>query len=198
MIREQLYHLYYSGMDVCDLIPEWISENNEHFCRRCTRLKLPHGSMDFITDGRIRKNLDMAIVGHNLIPGTMSFRLFELLGENAVEYLNIGSVYTKVAKDDTKQPFVTFVGKFDYIVLRGEKPDIFDGIPVPEDKRDAVCPECHFRARRERSPCFLLESEYPKHPICCTDAGLLIYESIYDKIKGTKLVGVRIEKVKIK
>ncbi|MGK9176078.1 hypothetical protein KXR87_23195 [Yokenella regensburgei] len=197
-MREQLYHLYYSGMDVYDLVPEWISENKEHFCHRCTRLKLPHSAMDFVTDGKIRKNLDMPFVGHLSIPGVMSCRLFELLGENASEHLNIGSVYNGVAKNDTKQPFVTFVSKHEYIVLRGEKAYIFDGVPVPENEREAVCPECHFRARRERSPCFLLENEYPTHPICCTSKGLLIYESIYNRIKGTKLIGVRVEKVKIK
>lgn len=109
MIREQLYHLYYSGMDVYDLTPEWLSENKEHFCYRCSRLKLSHSAMDFVTDGKIRKNLDMPFVGHLSIPGVMSFRLFELLGENASEHLNIGSVYNYVAKNDTRQPFVTFV-----------------------------------------------------------------------------------------
>lgn len=198
MMREQLYHLYYSGMEVCDLTREWISENEQHFCHRCGRLTLPHDSMDFVTDGKIRKNLDMAIVGHNLIPGTMSLRLFELLGENAIEHLNIGAVYNRVAGNDISQPFVTFISKHRYIVLRGEKPDIFDGVPVPENEREVVCPECHFRARRERHPYFLLENEYPEYPICCTGIGLLIYESIYNNIKDIKLTGVRVEKIKIK
>ncbi|MBB2403739.1 hypothetical protein HEL22_023780 [Escherichia sp. 14.0993] len=197
-MREQLYHLYYSGMDVYDLTPEWISKNERQFCGCCGLLKLPHSGMDFVTDGKIRKDLDMISIGHYLIPSVMSLRLFELLGENAVQYLNIGTIYNGVSRDDKKQPFVTFVSKYDYTVLRGEKPDIFDGIPVSEDEREIICPECHFRARRERSPYFLLENEYPEHPICCTDAGLLIYESVYNRIKDIKLVGVRIEKVKIK
>ncbi|EGX6615199.1 hypothetical protein JE592_001245 [Salmonella enterica] len=197
-MHEQLYHLYYSGMDVYDLTPEWISENKKYFCHRCTRLKLPHSAMDFVTDGKIRKNLDMISVGHLLIPGVMSLRLFELLGVCATKHLNIGAVYNKIVGTDTRQSFVTFVSKHEYITLRGENPDIFDGIPVPENEREVVCPECHFQARRERSPCFLFESEYPKYPICCTSKGLLIYESIYNKIKDTKLTGVRVEKIKIK
>ncbi|ECF5807429.1 hypothetical protein EXB72_22055 [Salmonella enterica subsp. enterica serovar Durham] len=197
-MREQLYQLYYSGMDVCDLTPEWISENEEHFCRRCGLLKLPHSSMDFVTDGKIRKNLDMISIGHNLIPGVMSLRLFELLGESAPEHLNIGAVYNRVAGNNIRQPFVTFISKHEYIVLRGEKPDIFDGIPVPENEREVVCHECCFRARRERYPYFLLESEYPEYPICCTDVGLLIYESVYNEIKNKKLTGVRVDKIKIK
>ncbi|CAI2767337.1 hypothetical protein [Flavobacterium collinsii] len=198
MMREQLYHLYYSGTDVYDLAPEWTSENKEHFCHDCTRLKLPHSAMDIITNGRIRKNLDMTIIGHNLIPGAMSYRLLELLGTCARKHLNIGTVYNNVAGNSTKQPFVTFISKHKYIVLRGENPDVFDGIPIPENEREIVCPQCHFQARRERFPFFLLESEYPDYPICCTNVGLLIYESVYSKIKNNKLIGVRVEKVKIK
>ncbi|ELL7463681.1 hypothetical protein EEM01_20960 [Salmonella enterica] len=197
-MHEQLYHLYYSGMDVYDLTPEWISENKKYFCHRCARLKLPHSAMDFITDGRIRKNLDMSFVGHLSIPGVMSLRLFELLGEDAGIHLNIGAVYTSVVRDGIKQSFVTFVSKHKYIVLRGENPDIFDGVPVPENEREVICPECYFRARRERSPWFLFENEYPEYPITCTSRGLLIYESIYSRIKCVKLMGVRVEKVKIK
>ncbi|EPE4534909.1 hypothetical protein ACT7V1_001925 [Salmonella enterica subsp. enterica] len=198
MMREQLYHLYYSGVDGYDFDSEWKFINKEQFCCRCGRLKLPHNAIDFITDGKIRKNLDMVIIGHKMIPGTMSLRLFELLGESAIEHLSIGVVYNSVAGNSIIQPFVTFISKHKYIVLSGENPDIFDGEPIPENEREVVCPECQFRARRERSPCFLLESEYPKYPICCTSKGLIIYESVYSRIKDTKLVGVRVEKIKIK
>ncbi|MCX8712217.1 hypothetical protein J3U57_06605 [Gilliamella sp. B3464] len=80
MKREPLYHLYYSGIDTADLDPEWEHKTREQFCHYCHRLKLPHGSMDVITNGKIRKNLDMPMVGRLLIPDIMSLRLFSLLG----------------------------------------------------------------------------------------------------------------------
>ncbi|MCX8712167.1 hypothetical protein J3U57_06865 [Gilliamella sp. B3464] len=198
MKREQLYHLYCSGMVTVDLIPEWEHKNREQFCHYCHTLKLPHGGMDVITDGKIRKNLDMANTGYFLIPSSMSLRLLNLLGEEAEKHLNIGSIYNKVESEKHKQPFITFISKYDYVVLRGEKPYLFDGQPIPENGRLVVCPECHFHSRRERAPWFLLESEYPPYPICCTDLGLLLYESIYERLKTIKLVGVCVEKVKIK
>ena len=198
MKREPLYHLYYSGMGTVDLDPEWKHKTREQFCHYCHLLKLPHSGMDVITDGKIRKNLDMAMVGDLLIPSSMSLRLFSLLGEEAEKHLNIGSIYNKMESEKHKQPFMTFISKYDYIVLRGETPNIFDGQPVPENVRLVVCPECHFHSRRERAPRFLLESEYPPYPICCTEFGLLLYESIYERLKNIKLVGVLVEKVKVK
>ncbi|WP_218837053.1 hypothetical protein [Gilliamella sp. wkB171] len=198
MMREPLYHLYYSGMGTVDLDPEWEHKTREQFCHYCHKLKLPHSGMDLITDGKIRKNLDMPMVGDLLIPSSMSLRLLNLLGEEAEKHLNIGSIYNKVESEKHKQPFVTFISKYDYIVLRGETPNIFDGQPVPENDRLFVCPECHFHSRRERAPRFLLEHEYPKYPICCTTFGLLLYESIYERLKTIKLVGVCVEKVKVK
>ncbi|OCL28739.1 hypothetical protein A9G03_01755 [Gilliamella sp. wkB171] len=197
-MREPLYHLYYSGMGTVDLDPEWEHKTREQFCHYCHKLKLPHSGMDLITDGKIRKNLDMPMVGDLLIPSSMSLRLLNLLGEEAEKHLNIGSIYNKVESEKHKQPFVTFISKYDYIVLRGETPNIFDGQPVPENDRLFVCPECHFHSRRERAPRFLLEHEYPKYPICCTTFGLLLYESIYERLKTIKLVGVCVEKVKVK
>ncbi|WP_218056793.1 hypothetical protein [Gilliamella apicola] len=198
MMREPLYHLYYSGMGTVDLDPEWEHKNREQFCHYCNRLKLPHGGMDVVTDGKIRKNLDMAVIDHLQIPDSMSLRLLNLLGEEAEKHLNIGFIYNKVESEKHKQPFITFISKYDYIVLRGEKPYIFDGQPIPENERLFVCPECHFHSRREHAPWFLLESEYPKYPICCTEFGLLLYESIYERLKTIKLVGVCVEKVKVK
>ena len=198
MKREPLYHLYYSGIDTVDIVPEWEHKNREQFCHYCHRLKLPHGGMDVITDGKIRKNLDMPMVGDLMIPSIMSLRLLNLLGKDAEKHLNIGFIYNKVESEKHKQPFITFISKYDYVVLRGETPNIFDGQPVPENDRLVVCPECHFHSRRERAPRFLLESEYPKYPICCTEFGLLLYESIYERLKTIKLVGVCVEKVKVK
>ncbi|MCX8729168.1 hypothetical protein J3U66_02100 [Gilliamella sp. B2969] len=198
MKREPLYHLYYSGIDTFDLDSRWKLKNREQFCHYCHRLKLPHGSMDVITNGKIRKNLDMPMVGRLLIPSIMSLRLLNLLGEEAEKHLNIGFIYNKVESEKHKQPFITFISKYDYVVLRGETPNIFDGQPIPENERLFVCPECHFHSRLERAPRFLLESEYPPYPICCTEMGLLIYESIYERIKNIKLVGVCVEKVKVK
>lgn len=183
-MREQLYHLYYSGVDTFDLDPEWEYKNRDQFCNYCHRLKLPHGSIDFITNGKIKKNLDMAMIGHLLIPGSMSLRLFNLLSEDAEQHLTIGSIYHNIEREINKQPFITFISKYDYIVLRGEKPDIFDGQPIPDDERVISCPECHFYSRRERASWFLFESEYPKYSICCTEKGLLIYESVYEKKKS--------------
>ena len=171
MKREQLYHLYYSGMDTVDIVPEWERKNKEQFCHYCHTLKLPHGGMNVITNGKIRKNLGMADVGNFMIPGIMSLRLLNLLGEEAEKHLNIGSIYNKVESEKHKQPFITFISKYDYVVLRGEKPYIFDGQPIPENERLFVCPECHFHTRGERAPWFLLESEYPPYPICCTELG---------------------------
>ena len=198
MKREPLYHLYYSGIDAVDLVPEWKHKTKEQFCHYCHTLKLPHGGMNVITNGKIRKNLGMADVGNFMIPGIMSLRLLNLLGEEAEKHLNIGSIYNKVESEKHKQPFITFISKYDYVVLRGEKPYIFDGQPIPENERLFVCPECHFHARREHAPWFLLEREYPKYPICCTELGLLLYESIYERLKNIKLVGVCVEKVKVK
>ncbi|MCX8727234.1 hypothetical protein [Gilliamella sp. B2838] len=198
MKREPLYHLYYSGIDAVDLVPEWKHKTKEQFCHYCHTLKLPHGGMNVITNGKIRKNLGMADVGNFMIPGIMSLRLLNLLGEEAEKHLNIGFIYNKVESEKHKQPFITFISKYDYVVLRGEKPYIFDGQPIPENERLFVCPECHFHARREHAPWFLLEREYPKYPICCTELGLLLYESIYERLKTIKLVGVCVEKVKVK
>ncbi|WP_218059268.1 hypothetical protein [Gilliamella sp. GillExp13] len=196
MMQEQLYHLYYSGISGYDLIPNWKTDNSHLFCTHCHRLKLPRGGLDLITDEKIRKNLDMTMIGYLLIPGCMSTRLLDLLGKEAENHLNLGNVYLKKGTKLIKQPFVTFISKYKYIPLRGETPYYIDGKPI--EKRLKVCPECLFCARVERSPWFLLNDEYPKHPIQCTDMGLLLYESVYEKLKNTKLVGVCVEKVKIK
>ncbi|WP_247715417.1 hypothetical protein [Morganella morganii] len=197
MMKNKLYHLYYSGIDVFDLDNEWLCDNKIYFCNTCNRLKLPAGEIDFVTASKINKRLDMAMVGHILFPGCMSIRLLDLLGENVGSYLNIGAVYNRTSHGIESQSFVSFTGKFDYVTLRGKKADIIDGKVIPENERVVCCPECGFKSRRERAPWFLYNDEIPNNVIGCTEMGILIHSDIFNKFRSTKLKSVRIEEVDV-
>ncbi|MBN3839453.1 hypothetical protein [Burkholderia sp. Ac-20349] len=195
MKKEYFYLLYYSGMDRNDFDPLWYGQNEKFFCKTCHRQKNFESSLDVIVDGDIRELTDMPFIG--LIPGIMSRRILDWLGSDADIYLNIGKVFSQMGGVRKEQPYFSFTAKRPYIVLRGKNPDVLMGRPIPEDERIYICPECGFKSRRERRPFFLLKSERPGDPISCADLGLLIHQSVYEKIDQTKLKKVRVEKVEI-
>ncbi|HIH2752967.1 hypothetical protein L3V59_28905 [Burkholderia aenigmatica] len=195
MKNEAFYLLGYSGIDRCDLDSLWYEESEKFFCKTCHCQKCFKSALDVVVDGVIRERSDMIFTG--LIPGIMSNRMRDALGEDVGRYLNIGKVFSRVGEEVKEQPFVAFTGILPYVALRGRNPSIFNGRPFPEDERVYACPECNFTARRERRPFFLMKHECPDAPISCVDLGLLVHESVYEKIKQIKWKKVGVDKVEV-
>lgn len=195
MKNEIFYLLGYSGMDRCDFDPLWYEENEGFFCKICRRQKYFESALDVIVDGAVQERSDMIFTG--LVPGIMSYRMRDALGGDVGRYLNIGQVFSRVGGEVREQPFVAFTGVHPYVTLRGRNPSIFNGRPFPEDERIYSCPECKFTARRERRPFFLMRHECPDAPISCVDLGLLVHQSVYEKIKQIKWKKVGVDKVEV-
>ncbi|VWB87532.1 hypothetical protein BLA13014_04050 [Burkholderia aenigmatica] len=195
MKNETFYLLGYSGMDRCDFDPSWYEENESYFCKTCHRQKYFESALDVVVDGVVRERSDMIFTG--LIPGSMSYRMRDALGGDLDRYLNIGTIFSQVGGERKVQPYVAFTGVLPYVTLRGRNPSIFNGRSFPEGERIYTCPECKFTSRRERRPFFLMESECPEAPISCVELGLLVRESVYEKIKQIKWKKVGIDKVEV-
>ncbi|WP_143331080.1 hypothetical protein [Burkholderia aenigmatica] len=195
MKNELFYLLCYSGMDRHDFDPSWYEESEEFFCKTCHRQKYFKSALDVILEEEISERADIIFSG--LIPGIMSCRMYDALGQDANRYLNIGRVFSRVGEVRKEQSYVAFTAIRPYITLRGRTPLMFGGREFSEDERIYVCPECGFESRRERGPFFLPKSECPIDPISCAELGILVSENVYEKFSQTKWKKVRVDKVEI-
>lgn len=197
-MKNEMWHLYYSGIDGVDANKEWLSKNNgTTICSTCGNY-FPNENtcLDLVVDQRIPKKADMFTIGC-LSPVIISEKIRSILGNYANNFLNFGKIYLNGERIPLATHFV-FTGKSPWVLLRGDKPSIFDGEPLINPP-DTVCEECGAKFGHGRGTHYILGSEFKLTEIAWTEfGGLLVSSDVMARFKGVPLKSTRVERVEIR
>jgi predicted amidophosphoribosyltransferase len=196
MKTKQLWHMYYSGMDVVELEKSWVEEvASKEFCPHC---ESPLRGEEYCPDvpllQKIPRNMDMFFMYYGL--GIMSGRLREILGD-FTHALNFGEIRFVGGKNHEVTHY-SFTAKRT-ILLHGTKPIIWLGKQTSLEEWPSHCPECGKKYDRSRGQRFLYEDEVPETGgLFGTVFDLLFCDDVYEILSQHKFRGVRMDKVLIK
>lgn len=197
-MKNELWHLYYSGTDVVDQNKGWREKNmGEGICPACGNYILNSSScIDLVVDQKIPKSSDMFSSGY-LSPVIVSARVYSKIAEVSGDSLNFGRIYLNGELEPLETHYI-FSGKRPWVVLRGDKPSFLDGKPVI-NPQDTVCPECGTKFGHGRGKRYINYNESEIYDVSWTEfGGLLIRDHVMDLFSGVKLKNVRIERVEIR
>ena len=197
-MKNELWHIYYSGTDVVDANEEWRNKNiGQNICSLCNSfIYKKNAILDLVVEQKIPQKADMFSIGYNS-PSIISEKFKSLISGYADDYLNFGEIFLKNHDKKIVSHFA-FTGKNKWTLLFGENPSIIDGKPVVNPKI-RICSECGTKFGYGRGKRYVDKKENDIKKISFTEfGGILIDPEIISISEIKSLRNVRLEKIEIR